>query len=616
MERRAIFPSLLLIVLACSLFPHGYAKTALQQHPSPYLRDHATDPVQWQVISVNLLKKASKHNRPILISSGYQSCYWCYRMKVDTFSDSALAQLVNDNFIPVLIDRELEPAIDQKLQTFMEAQRGFGGWPLTVILTPQGYPVAGFSYMRPKAMRHSLQQFLKHWQTDPAAIIKLAGEASEIREQKARQQNRPLENPDYRRLLEGFLQQISTTSDDKQGGFGDKEKFPNVPQLNALLDIYTLKPDKALKSFLELTLDNMQQGALRDQLAGGFFRYAGNRDWSAPHFEQMLYTQALLGKLYIRAGQTFKRPDYRDTGIQALQHMVQQFKGQHGLYDASLSAVSGKQDGQAGGYYYWSTRELKKLLGKEWPQQVKNLSDNKHMLLPRLTGKKQEAIRTLLLKHREQRPRSRDTKKLLPWHGLVLSALAYAAPHSRTLAGEANALAKKLLTQVEKEQLEILMVAPQDQAGEIALSNLVYVAGGLLDWWQISASEQALTVAEALLLRAYEQFYSDGYWQRPSPYGLFSTTRSKALTDTQLPSPSAIWLSLAWALSTLNPDSALYAKAEEVGRQLPLALQEDAFFHATLIAAIIARQIQVRNNRRDTPPVSSTSIPASREADQ
>ncbi len=611
------------LTLCCSLFylEVAYSKapqenTALKNHPSPYLRSHAEDPVNWQIISTQSLQRAKSDKRLILISSGYQSCYWCYRMKKDTFSDQKLAKLINTSFVPILIDREMEEIIDQQLQQFMQEQRGFGGWPLTVVLTPQGDPVVGFSYISAVNLSNDLNKLLEQWKSGPEQIITLSKAAREARVNKHKQQDQLLKTPNYQELLQQFLQQISAASDDTYGGFGDQEKFPNIPQLSALLDIYSLNPDPNLNDFLQLTLDNMLERAIHDPIGGGFFRYSGNRDWSNPHYEQMLYTQALMGKLLIRAGQALKKPDYLLAGKDTLLNMIHRFRDESqskkkGLYHTALSAISTTDKQQAGSYYLWTPTELENILGKHWQRVVENLNQDDQLILAKPVGKQRKAVKALLLKEQIERHKNQsqsyDDKKLLAWHGLVLSGLSYGAQLSPELAKAAQSLADKLLVLVEQQRFNTLMAVTEMEvteahAGTVSLSNLVYVAQGLVDWWQVSGSENALKSAKKLLEIAHKRFYQDERWLQENPYGILVSPPSRAIPDNQLPSPSAMWLSLAWGLSDLdkasNKHTDLTVKADHIGSQLPLSLQDEAFFHATLISTVIARQWRLRNNRQ------------------
>jgi len=537
-------------------------------------------------------------------------------MKVDTFSDKKLASTINQSFLPLLIDRELEPELDRQLQLFIEEQRGFGGWPLTVILTPQGHPVVGFSYIDANSLNEAIEQFLKHWKNDPQRVLKLATASATARLNKHVEQDQLLEKVDLQAILRQFLSQISSASDDRYGGFGERQKYPNVVQLNALLDLYSLNPDSELGNFLQLTLDHMLEGALRDQLGGGFFRYSDNRNWNSPHFEQMLYTQALMGKLLVRAGQTFKKPDYLVAGRDTLLNMVNKFRDKNDLYHASLSAVdeNNKAGNIAGGYYLWRKRELDNLLGKRWQKGVSDLlPSNKIMVLPRiLPGKNAQNLKAILLKVRNQRVISIDDKKLLAWQGLALSGLSYGAQLSKDLANAGKSLRDKIVQLVENQQLQRLIVDNKlDPDGKVkpedmTLEGLVYLAQGLLDWWQVSGDEKAKSHAESLLLLAYQQFYKEGRWQPANKYGLLESPPTLAIDDTQLPSPSAIWLSLAWALTDIESNKPLNEMVAQVANRLPQAMHENAFFHASLISTLIAREWRLRNNRSSISATEDT----------
>ncbi len=592
------------IILVSLLFQHlAFAEISkntiaqnklLQKHPSPYLRSHANDPINWQLI--RQIKKGG--DKPVFISSGYEACYWCYRMKVDTFSNNALAKKINKTFTAIIIDREIHSQIDQQLQVFVTEQRGFGGWPLNVVLTPDGDPILGFSYTDAKSFENLVDSFAVKWKEDQRKITNIALEFKQSRFKKYKDLDTTLETVNPQALLLNFLKQISKVSDVEYGGFGDSEKFPNTVQLSALLDLYSINPDKPLASFLELTLDNMLHGGIRDQLAGGFFRYSDHQNWHAPHYEQMLYTQALMGKLLIRAGQALKRTGYLIAGKEVLLNMVSRFRENGRFYHASLSAVG--EDKTSGGYYLWTKVELIQLLGKNWRQKVKNrLPSDSRLVLPLLIEPDPRETKNILLEARKKRVQLVDDKKLLAWQGLVLSGLSYGAQMSPELAKAAETLAGNLFSLIDNGQLSRVITRDNKDDTYNDLESLVYVAQGMFDWWQLSADRTALDSTKKLLLKAYQNFYKDGRWLASNENCLLTTTATLAIADTQLPSPTALWLSLSWTLADIDKSSELLISlADKAGDRLPSALSDNTFFHASLLSTLIIRQLQFKRSHK------------------
>ena len=562
--------------------------TLIASSASPYLRAHSDDPIHWRPLSREAVELARRENKPLLISSGYQSCYWCYRMKMDTFSDDDVARRINEAFIPILIDREINIEADRQLQWIAAQQNGHGGWPLTMIFTPQGFSVIGFNYLDGESFSKALDRFNDVWQSDSQKVVNLAREDTERRDEAYQKQEEILIDIDYPALASGFLRQLNGAADPEYGGFGRGEKFPFVPQLDALLTLYSINPDPALAKFLSLTLDNLLNGALHDHIAGGFFRYADNRDWTSPHYEKMLYTQALLGRHLIRAGGVLGRDDFIAGGVQTLVQMVNEFRDEDGFYISALSAVDSTQKrNRQGGYYLWTESEMADHLGKNWRDHIINLlGENEPLVLPKLIGESAHEHRSRLFEIRNNRAQVVDDKKILAWQGLVLSALSHGATVSTPLALAAESLAEKLLSQVQNKPLTRLIgdeVPPE-------LSDYVYLAQGFVDWWQLQNQPEFLGASEQLLVDAYDHFQEQERWKNPDHFGILAAPGVRAMRDEQLPSPSAIWLSLAWGMGELKQGSTLASQADALSLQLPVALRDESFFHGTTLSTLFARQ--------------------------
>ncbi|MES9880324.1 MAG: DUF255 domain-containing protein, partial [Sedimenticola sp.] len=272
----------------------------LKEHPSPYLAMHGDDPVQWQEWGEEALARARKENKLLFISSGYFACHWCHVMQRESYSNPQIAALINTYFVPIKVDRELQPALDEHLIEFVRRTRGHAGWPLNVFLTPEGYPVFGLTYSPSEQFNQLLLKLKGAWGNQPEQLAKMARRAAGEMEsgKPAPDKDQPI-NP--RSLHVGLVTMALAMGDEMEGGFGAQNRFPMAPQWSALLARLTVDKDERLLALAELTLDQMANQGLRDQLQGGFFRYTVDTGWQVPHFEKMLYTQALLSQLYIQA---------------------------------------------------------------------------------------------------------------------------------------------------------------------------------------------------------------------------------------------------------------------------------------------------------------------------
>jgi hypothetical protein len=562
------------------------AHSAFKDHPSPYLQQHADDAIHWQRFDEAVFAQAVKQDKLLFISSGYSACYWCHRMREDTFSSPGVGALVNADFISVLLDRELEPELDQWLQRFMEQQRGFGGWPVSVILTPDGKPLASFSYTPEQEFSETLQRFLRDWADNRPALQERAAQNHQALVLNNKTVDAP-ENTDLQRWLEAFLQQVNKLADQEYGGFGDQEKFPYLPQLSALLTLQQINPDPAVQDFLETSFAAMIGGGLRDHLGGGFFRYADDRDWTAPHYEQMLYTQALIAPLLLRFGEAYKQPVYVRTARETLLAMIRNFRRDDGLFRASLFATS--EQGRQGGYYLWQAQDLQRILGQANADRIINLLGERETILPFILaqGETAQDIRQQLLAERNRRLLKTDDKALLGWNALALSALAAGYELDTQIQQAGQTLAQQLLALTTEQRYPRLLAEREYTA--TTLTDQVYLAQGLADWGRAVQDTRYSAAARRLLLTIHRDYYAQG-WQYMQNNPLLGTLNQALIADSQLPSASALWLKLAWALSGSADE--LQQKAEQVAALLPENLQAQAFFHATHTATLVEQRYQ------------------------
>ncbi|MDH3451434.1 MAG: DUF255 domain-containing protein, partial [Gammaproteobacteria bacterium] len=277
------------LLLCATLFAGLASSNELRGNRSPYLAMHGDDPVAWREWGLPALQEARRSGRLLFVTSGYFTCYWCHVMQRESFLDKEVASTLNDNFIPVVVDRELLPALDARLIDFVERTRGAAGWPLNVLITPQGYPLVGITYLPRDTFLQFLHNVRQRWAAERDELSALAKHAAE---QIRQQRSAAAEDPSAKTLLSAMRRQLESVADDLNGGFGQQNKFPMTPQLFALLRIYAATGDPALGEFLSLTLERMAYRGLNDVIGGGFFRYTVDPDWREPHFEKMLYDNA------------------------------------------------------------------------------------------------------------------------------------------------------------------------------------------------------------------------------------------------------------------------------------------------------------------------------------
>jgi uncharacterized protein YyaL (SSP411 family) len=535
----------------------------LKNHPSPYLAMHGNDPVDWRNWDKSVFEQARRENKLVFVSIGYFSCHWCHVMQRESYQNGEIAKYLNQHFIPVKIDRELQPALDARFIEFVERTRGYSGWPLNVFVTPEGYPLVGIVYLPPDNFKKLLVNLQSSWQEDRTGLTSMAKEAANALHVHERSLGLEIEKGVGKRYLQDIIKKAMALADELQGGFGEQNKFPMVPQLMALLDAYEQSKDDKLGDFLKLTLDKMAQRGLRDHLRGGFFRYVVDPNWDIPHFEKMLYDNALLAELYIRAAKVFKDDEYNQVAKSTLDFMIREMSSKEGAMIASLSAIDNK--GVEGGYYIWHKTVLKRvLLPKEeqvmrlyWGMQhAPALQDGYHPVLDssvseiaQKSGETEKNIKRIILaamsklkNEQKKRVLPKDDKKLAAWNGLALSAFSRAYIEYRDEKYKAAAdMIQKYITSQLWDGKQLLRARSKGQSlGKASLEDYAYVARGLLQWLSIQPDKQAREMVRKMVSQAWSRFYSEDGWLLSEDMLVGLGAREAIIADGPMPSPSAV----------------------------------------------------------------------------
>ncbi|NVM37221.1 MAG: thioredoxin domain-containing protein, partial [Candidatus Lokiarchaeota archaeon] len=423
-------------------------KNHLSNEKSPYLLQHAKNPVDWYPWGDNAFEKAKKENKPIFLSIGYSTCHWCHVMAHESFENEDVAEIMNEVFVSIKVDREERPDIDKIYMTVCQMMTGSGGWPLTIILTPDKKPFFAGTYF-PKQTRFGriglidlIKQIKDLWNNQKTELMNSADQIT------FSLQNIDQESPGDKfseANLKSTFQQLSIQYDSINAGFGDRPKFPTPHNLTFLLRYWKRTNDKKALEMVEKTLLEMRKGGIYDHIGFGFHRYSTDSKWLVPHFEKMLYDQALITIAYIEAYQATKKTIYRKIAEEIFEYVLRDMKSPEGGF---YSAEDADSEGEEGKFYIWSKEELEQIFEKNelnLATIVFNI-DQSGNYLEESTGEKTgrnilhlksipeseiqddlEKIRIKLFNSREKRIHPhKDNKILTDWNGLMITALAKA----------------------------------------------------------------------------------------------------------------------------------------------------------------------------------------------
>ena len=414
----------------------------LAQETSPYLLQHAENPVDWYPWGEEAFSRARAEDKPVLLSIGYSACHWCHVMAHESFENAEIASLMNENFINIKVDREERPDIDSIYMEAVQALTGGGGWPLTVFLTPEGKPFYGGTYFPPED-RHDMPGFPQVLRaTADAYRTRRSHIEQAIKELLAAMSRQTNQSAAVEPLTVDILGKahmaLRQSFDSQNGGFGTAPKFPQPMTLEFLLRYSRRFKDTGSLEIVELTLEKMARGGIYDQLGGGFHRYATDSRWLVPHFEKMLYDNALLSHVYLHGYLATGKPLYRRIAEETLDYVLRDMTAPEGGFYSTQDADT---EGVEGKYYLWTYDEIVQAVGEEQGRIIKdyfgvtdkgnfegrNILHIANGTIPVAPGEIEPA-KSSLLKKREQRIKpGRDDKVLASWNGLMLASLAEAA---------------------------------------------------------------------------------------------------------------------------------------------------------------------------------------------
>ena len=558
---------------------------------SPYLLQHASNPVDWFPWGEEAFAKARREQKPIFLSIGYSTCHWCHVMERESFENPEIAAAMNRWFVSIKVDREEHPDLDQVYMAAVQSLTGHGGWPLTVFLTPDLKPFYGGTYFPPErrsdipGMTEVLPAVASAWQQKREEIMTSADElTASLQAHLAPVSGR---EPIAIETLHAAFRQAVSAFDPAHGGFGDAPKFPRSPELSFLLAYWARTGAAQSLEMVTTTLDHLARGGMHDHLGGGFHRYATDAQWLVPHFEKMLYDQALLARTYLEAYRATKRPEYAETARGIFAYVLRDLTDAGGAF---YSAEDADSEGAEGKFYVWTPQEITQVLGHDAGElfgrfygvtpdgNFEHGTSILHVEQPlevfaKLKGFEPGAFARQLASSRERllavraarvRPH-RDEKILTSWNGLMIASLAYGAAtldDARYLASARRA-ADFVLTSLQRNGILMRRYREGDARYPGTLEDYAFFSYGLLELYEASFEPRYLAEAKRLASQMLERFWDDaqgGFFlrSREEPELI---VRAKDAHDGATPSGNSMALHVLLRLGRITGDDRLETAA-------------------------------------------------------
>ncbi len=589
---------------------------------SPYLLQHAYNPIDWYPWNKEALDKAKSENKPIFLSIGYAACHWCHVMEEESFTNQEIANQLNEKFVSIKVDREERPDLDQVYMQVVQMLTGNGGWPLSVFLTPDLKPFYGGTYFPPDnrygiiGFRALIGLLSKEWQSNPHDLIKNSKTLTNSLERaNEKEQDTTIELDET--VFKRSLSIVKAYHDSQYGGFGSKPKFPQPMVLDFLMRLYLREKENQALAILTKTLDQMASGGIYDHVGGGFHRYATDERWLVPHFEKMLYDNALLSKVYVNAFALTGNTEYRNIAEDVYSFVLREMRGKSGGFYSTQDADS---EGKEGLYYLWEYNTIFKLFD---PKPAKLLCDyftvkesgnfrspeayhaglnvlhrqssneliaNKYRLSLEELDKQIREFKETLYKERKKRVApSTDDKIITAWNGLMISSLAQGHKilnNSEYLTAAIKAADHVINTMVVSGRLKrIYREGVVKQEG--FLDDYAYTIAALIDLYESTFEVRWLEEAEKLTNIMIEDFWdvSRGGFFFAASFHNNLIVRAKSWNDAALPSENAIAAMNLFRLGKFLDKNEYIEKGERLIRLTAALIRENPFDNMSMLSA-------------------------------
>jgi len=590
---------------------------------SPYLRQHAHNPVDWYPWDPEAFKKAQRENKPIFLSIGYSTCHWCHVMAHESFEHPEVARLMNEVFVSIKVDREERPDIDNVYMSSCQMMTGGGGWPLSIIMTPDKKPFFAATYIPREGrfgligMMELIPRIRELWTTQQGEALTLSHRIATALQQTS--QNTPGEELGEP-ILELTYEQLVQRLDEQNAGFGSAPKFPTPHNLLFLLRYWKRNGNARALEMVEKTLQAMQYGGIYDHVGFGFHRYSTDSQWLVPHFEKMLYDQAMLAMAYTESYQATGKEDYGKTAREIFTYVLRDMRAPEGGF---YSAEDADSEGKEGKFYLWTQEEVRQALGNEdanFVAQVFNIEEDGNFT-KEATGKKSgtnilhlrkpleeiasdlnlsphdlqarlKLARKKLFVYREKRIHPmKDDKILTDWNGLMIAALAKGAQafDEAQYAEAARHAADFILGNMRKTNGRLLHRYRAGQAGiEANLDDYAFFVWGLIELYEAVFDLRYLRIALELTNDMLKHFWDedgDGFYLTPDD-GESLFVRNKEIYDGAIPSGNSVAMLNLLRLGRITANSDLEEKAAKIGRAFSGKVKQLPSAHTQLMVAL------------------------------
>ena len=606
--------------------PENKLKKSMHNHlineKSPYLIQHADNPVDWYPWSDKAFKKAKNENKPVFLSVGYSTCHWCHVMAHESFEDPDIGALMNEIFVSIKVDREERPDLDNIYMTVCQLMTGTGGWPLTIVMTPDKKPFFAGTYFPKISMygRVGLKDLILNirdiWNEKPGEVMDSADQIIQALQKVSKTSSGDeLDEDILNRTYEG----LSNNFDDIYGGFGGAPKFPTAHTLLFLLRYWKRNKDKKALNMVTETLDSMRNGGIYDHIGFGFHRYSVDQEWLVPHFEKMLYDQAILVMAYIEAFQITGSERYMDTANEIFEYVLRDMQsGEGGFY----SAEDADSEGVEGKFYTWSQNEIYKVLDEEdakFASKVFNVTEegnfseetsqrksgsniihleNSLEELSETLGitkedikREMEKIRETLFNAREKRVHPhKDDKILTDWNGLMIYALAKGAQafNNEKYLNAAVKAADFIINNLCENNRLLHRYRDGEAAINANLDDYSFFIFGLLELYEAAFNPKYLKFALDLNNTLLEHFWDNengGFYFTPDD-GEKILVRKKEIYDSAIPSGNSVQMLNMLKLSKITENEELKHKAVEIEKAFSKDVIRTPTAHTQLMAAV------------------------------
>ncbi|OGQ83080.1 MAG: thioredoxin [Deltaproteobacteria bacterium RIFCSPLOWO2_12_FULL_60_19] len=582
---------------------------------SPYLLQHAHNPVDWHPWSTEAFRKAKSENKPVLLSIGYSACHWCHVMEKESFESEEIAAVMNENFVSIKVDREERPDLDDIYMNAVQMLTGRGGWPMTVFLTPEGKPFFGGTYFPPedrygapgfpRVLRAVAQAYRERPHEVEKSVEQILGVLKRL---GSVEESRRSFSPD---IIAQSAEKLTEAYDPDHGGLGRAPKFPNVGVYELFLRHWRKSKSPRFLEMVAHTLTSMAEGGIYDHLGGGFHRYSVDEKWLVPHFEKMLYDNAQLLRVYAQAYTITLAALFKRTVEETVAYLLREMRGPEGGFYSTQDADS---EGDEGKFFVWTEDEVTRIVGEEAGEIFCRVYDvtelgnfeEKNILHPTLTveqaaklfRKEGAQVKTLIAEakarlfvEREKRVKPfRDEKVLTSWNGLMLSGLAEAG--KILAAPDCLGAAEKTVDFIFRRMFKdgLLLHTYKDGKAMLPgyLDDYAFVATGLLDLYEATLErsnlERSIELAGIMIREFWDDIDGGFFYTGKSHEKLIS--RTKPAFDSSIPSGNSTAAQLLLRLHHYTGEEGFLKRAEKILRLYYDAMEAQPFGFAHMVAAL------------------------------